>query len=131
MPEASGNWSSGTFENNMTQPDRSGSFKNFPPDLLIMSGLPFVAIALFVSWLSGLHDTQWIVAYFTAFLISAVGAALLFRAKLPLYRKGIYFSIGASALPEPMHAVYRRGMILSIIGIFLSAILVTGSFLWR
>ena len=115
----------------MNQLDRPGSFKNFPPDLLILSGLPFVAIALSVSWISGLRGSQWILAYAAAFLISAVGAALLFRAKLPLYRKGIHFSIGMSAIPEPMHAVYRRGMGLSIIGIFLSAILVAGSFLWR
>jgi hypothetical protein len=90
-----------------------------------------VAIALFASWLSGLRDTQWLVAYSTAFLISTVGAAHLFRAKFPLYRKGIYFSIGASALPESLRAIYRRGLILSILGIFLSFILITGSFLWR
>lgn len=96
-----------------------------------MSGLPFAAIALFVSWVSSLHGLQWIIAYFTAFLISLAGTVLIFRAKLPLYRKKVYFSTGASALPEPMRAVYRRGLILSIVGIFFSAILVAGSFLWR
>ena len=103
----------------------------FIADVLIQSLLPFAAIGLLSSWLFGLQGIGWIIAYVAAFLISVVGAALLFRAKLPLYRKGIYFSIGSHALPEQSRVTYHRGMILSLIGILLSALLIGVSFQWR
>lgn len=115
----------------MISRDQSGSLKNFPPDLFLLSGLPFLAIALFSSWLFGLRGDEWIIAYASAFLVSAVGGTLLFFAKLPLYREGIYFSFGSRSLPDRMRVSYRRGMILSLTGIIFSASLIGASFLWR
>ena len=117
--------------NEMNPQDRSSLLRNFPPDLLVLSGLPFLAIALFSSWFFGLRGTEWIVAFLTAFLTSLVGATLIFRAKRPLYRKGIYFSIGSRALPEESRRVYARGLLLSVIGITFSIFLIAASFLWR
>ncbi len=125
--------SSGTFEKDMIHRDRHlGSLRKFiVVDLLIQSYLPFAAIGLLSSWLFGLQGTAWIVAYAGAFFVSVAGAALIFVAKLPLYRKGMYFSIGPSALPEHARVLYHRGVLLSLIGILLSALLIGASYLWR
>ena len=47
---------------NMTLRDNLASLRHFPPDLLILSGLPFLGIALFTSWLFNLRGTEWIAA---------------------------------------------------------------------
>ena len=114
----------------MTPQDHSTSCRRFPPDLLILSGLPIVVAAMFSTWLLSLRGNDWILAYAGSLLISLVGTVLIFRAKLPLYRKGLYFTIGATMLPDRSRQLYRRGLVLSIIGISLSAVLIGLSLFW-
>ena len=111
--------------------DTSGSWRHFPPDLLLASGVPIVFVAIFSSWLLSLHGNEWIIAFCVAVSVSLAGAALIFCAKLPLYRKGIFWTVGSSDLPQSSQSLYRWGIRLSVLGCILTALLVVGSFIWR
>ncbi|HEY0454964.1 MAG TPA: hypothetical protein VGE41_01215 [Verrucomicrobiae bacterium] len=60
----------------------------------------------FFSRLSGL---PWIYCYAVALITALVGAALLFYAKLPLYRQREFFTFGCRTLPESRRPYYRCG----------------------
>jgi len=109
----------------------SGSFKHFPKDLLLASGFPFLFITIFAGSLVTLRGTAWIVAFIASMLVALSGAALIFRAKRPFYRKGIFCTVGISGLPEASHATYWLGVRLSIVGCIVSGLLTALSFLWR
>jgi hypothetical protein len=51
----------------------------------------------------------WIWCYGAALTIAAAGVALIFYAKLPLYRQRQFFTFGTRALPENRRAYYRWG----------------------
>jgi hypothetical protein len=115
----------------MTSQEKASSWKWFPPDLLILSGVPIFAVALFSTWLLNLRGSDWIVAYAGSLVMSLVGAVMIFLAKLPLYRKRLYFTTGARLLSDSSRLLYHRGLRLSLVGITLSIILIAVSFLWR
>ena len=56
-----------------------------------------------------LTGTTWIWCYGTALFVAAIGVALIFYAKLPLYRQRRFFTFGSSALPESRRFSYRWG----------------------
>jgi uncharacterized membrane protein SirB2 len=107
------------------------SLRNFPPDLLLASGIPIVAITFFVSWVFSLRDWQWIIAYCCALLIAIVGAVYLFRAKLPLYRQKKYLTLGTGHLPPASILLYQRGRFLSFAGIAFAVLLLLASLLQK
>jgi hypothetical protein len=109
----------------------TNSFRNFPADLLFASCLPTLLVAFATSWLLTLHGWRWSVAFTAAILVALIGATDLFRAKLPLYRHGRFFTLGSRDLPPRSAALYRRGCRLSIIGIAVGSLLVAGASLWR
>lgn len=109
----------------------NNSFRNFPPDILTALGLPFVFVALFASWVLSVHGIAWMWAVALSFSVAVFGAALLFVAKLPLYRQGRFFTFGIQALPEKSHRLYRWGCRCSLFGIAVMFILWMGSTLWR
>ena len=115
----------------MTPQDKSSSLRSFPPDLLILSGIPIIAAALLSAWLLNLRGNDWIIAYGASFALSLTGAVMIFFAKLPLYRAGVYFTLGARLLSDRSRRLYRWGLGLAIVGITLSGILIALSFLWR
>jgi hypothetical protein len=57
----------------------------------------------------GLTGTEWICCYIIALSIAAVGASLIFIAKIPLYRRRMFFTFGSRALPEQRRPFYRWG----------------------
>ena len=107
------------------------SLRNFPPDLFATLGLPVVIMAIFTSWLLSIHGNTWIWATAASFGIAVFGAALLFVAKLPLYRQRRFFTFGIQALPESSHGFYRWGCRCSIAGCMLIVFLLIGSMAWR
>ena len=109
----------------------NNSFRNFPPDLLAVSGIPIILVAIFTSWLFSLRGWQWVAAYSCALLIAIIGAGYLFRAKLPLYRQHRFFTFGSRHLPPASLPLYRLGCRLSIAGIVFAVLLLITSFLWR
>ncbi|SRR6266542_1635423 len=113
-------------------PDKhDNSLQNFPPDILAALGLPVVVVALLASWVLSVHGIAWILATGASFCVAVLGAALLFIAKLPLYRQGRFFTFGIQALPVTSHRFYRWGCRCSILGIVAMFVLWIASTLWR
>jgi len=107
------------------------SLRNFPPDILAALGLPIAVAVIFCSWILSVHGATWIWAAAVSFGIGVLGAALLFIAKLPLYRQKRFFTFGIQSLPESSHPYYRWGCRFSILGCVLMVFLWLGSSIWR
>jgi hypothetical protein len=75
--------------------------------------LVVVVVAFFSSqvltFFTRLSGTPWIWCYYVGLIIAAVGVALVFYAKLPLYRQRRFFTFGSRALPESRRSFYRWG----------------------
>ena len=99
---------------------KDNSLRNFPADLFVVSGMPVLIGALFVG--SVLEHAR--IATVAALLVALVGAGLLFWAKLPLYRAGIYTSFGPLAIPAARRPFYYWGIGLALGGCALTAILI-------
>lgn len=75
--------------------------------------LSVAVVALLASqafvFFSRLTGTPWLWCYGVALVVAAVGVALIFYAKLPLYRQRRFFTFGSGALPESRRFAYRWG----------------------
>jgi hypothetical protein len=56
-----------------------------------------------------LSGVPWIWCYDIGLAVSAVGASLIFYAKLPLYRQRRFLTFGSRALPKSRRSFYRWG----------------------
>jgi hypothetical protein len=74
-------------------------------------GIPFIGIlaSQLFAFFSRLTGTRWLWCYGVALVVAAVGVALIFYAKLPLYRQWRFFTFGSGALPESRRLPYRWG----------------------
>ncbi len=104
----------------MIRDSKDNSLRNFPADMLMMSGLPLIAAAVLMQLLFVYPRTVAI----AALAVACIGAGLLFWAKLPLYRAGIYCSFGPQAIPQSHRAFYYWGMCLAAGGCALTALLI-------
>ena len=102
----------------------NNSWRNFPADLFVVSGIPLLGTILITSELFSLAGGQPRFFVIGALLVATLGACLLFWAKLPLYRKGIYCSFGPSAMPESRQGFYYWGIGLALSGCLLAGILI-------
>jgi MFS family permease len=64
---------------------------------------------LLLNFFTRLTGAPWIWCYGVGLLVAAVGAALIFYSKLPLYRQRRFFTFGSAALPEGRRSFYRWG----------------------
>ena len=110
---------------------KSSSFWHFPADLLALSGIHVVVIAVMSHLLLSFRGWAWVLIYSSALFIALGGAVCLFRAKFPLYQEGRFSTIGSLDLPEPSTTLYRRGWRLIMVGIFLAILLLIQSRMWR
>jgi hypothetical protein len=74
--------------------------------LMAIVGLLAAQVLMFFTRLTG---TPWIWCYGVGLFVAAVGVALLFYSKLPLYRQRRFFTFGSAALPEGRRSFYRWG----------------------
>ncbi|MEP6671112.1 MAG: hypothetical protein ABJF10_18270, partial [Chthoniobacter sp.] len=88
----------------------------FPLDLsallsipLVVLGISFLMGALFpaISWFRHLTGLPWLWALGIATGTSFLGTLLLFLAKLPQYRAGIFLRVGSHHLPPREQRLYR------------------------
>ena len=100
------------------------SHVRFPPDLGCMIVMPLTAIlaGMIVPLLSAARRGDKTL-FVVSLGVSAVGVILLFRARLPLYREGRFFTIGSAALPEPQKRLYRAAWKVILVGAGMLAIL--------
>jgi len=63
-------------------------------------------VIIFFQQLTG---TSWIWCYGVGLAVAGMGIALIFHAKLPLYRQRSFFTFGSAAIPETKRPFYRWG----------------------
>ena len=68
-----------------------------------------VVMSIVLSFFSQLTGTPWIWCYGIGLSIAAIGLALIFYSKLPLYHQRRFFTFGSAALPDSRRSFYRRG----------------------
>jgi hypothetical protein len=75
--------------------------------------LTVVVVAVLTSqvldFFTRLSGEPWICFYSIALAIASFGVALIFYAKLPLYRQRRFFTFGSGSLPERRRSFYRWG----------------------
>ena len=73
--------------------------------------IPIVALfaAQVLMFLTRLSGARWMWCYVIALTVAAVGVALVFYGKLPLYRQRRFFTFGSPSLPESRRSCYRWG----------------------
>ena len=93
-------------------------------------GLLLAAVYVFLgmqvlSFFTDLNGARWIWCYAIALLVAVAGAAMIFYAKLPLYRQRIFFTFGSRALPERRRSFYRcgYGCVIIAVGLLLCLLL--------
>src|ERR1700677_442381 len=100
--------------------NKKNSLKNFPADLLVVSGLPIFAVALLCGYLFDLTGGKSHLLALIFLGIACIGAGLIFWAKLPLFRAGVYFSFGPTAIPVTHRKFYYCGLGLWAAGCLLT-----------
>ncbi len=105
---------------------------NFPPDLLLLSGLP-ILVAVFISSISfkliQVDGYAWIWFIGISLSISIIGASLILKAKMPLYQNGEFFTFGAGSIPPQLKRVYLWGIWITAIGCFSAGLLLVGAYM--
>ena len=101
-----------------TSSNKNNSLRNFPADMFVLSGLPIFVVALLCGDLFYFAARKPELFALLFLGIASVGASLIFWAKLPLYRAGIYFSFGPTAIPASHRKFYYWGLGLWAIGCF-------------
>jgi hypothetical protein len=85
--------------------------RHFPLDMArSLLPLPLMLISTLVSRVIFDSNWLWLTAYVSAVLVVCFGAYLMFRAKLPLYRKGLYLTFGPQCLPIESRRIYWRSL---------------------
>ena len=106
----------------------------FPPDLAIFLRGPIImaVIAIALGLLFPLfnlvrHPTPsaWLATFYAAFIGAALGVVLLFCAKLPQYRAGIFFRFGSSRLPPWSQRLYRLAYVFIVASCLILFMLLT------
>ncbi|HXC98467.1 MAG TPA: hypothetical protein VN048_03935 [Verrucomicrobiae bacterium] len=79
-----------------------------PPDILVHFALPLIAIIslLTVPLVSDLENGDALKIYFAGLGFAAVGTILLFIARLPLYRRGRFWTVGPRELDRTHRKLY-------------------------
>ena len=89
--------------------------------------LTIAIVAMVITWIlnffTGLTGIPWVCCYFIGIGVAVLGAALIFYAKLPLYRERRFFTFGPRALPEQRRPYYRSGYTFAVLGAVLLACL--------
>jgi hypothetical protein len=100
-------------DEHLSNPSPKSSRYYFPPDMAALLGVVYIIlpIAIFTSWfathLSRLKSRGDATLVWFAFVLAAIGAALLFAARLPLYKQRRFFVIGPGDLDEKHRRIYR------------------------
>jgi hypothetical protein len=72
-----------------------------------------------LGFFTGLHGESWIWCFGFGLSVAAVGATLIFYAKLPLYRQRRFITFGSQALPQNKRSFYRWGYRCTIFAVVL------------
>jgi hypothetical protein len=73
-----------------------------------------------LSFFYNLSGMRWIYFFTGSQALLFIGAALILRAKIPVYRSGRFFTFGPKYIPENLAAYYRWGWRVFLFGVALS-----------
>jgi hypothetical protein len=90
---------------------------------LLVIAFVVIASSQVMAFFTRLTGMPWIWCYLVSLGIAALGASLIFYAKLPLYRDRSFFTFGSQALPEERRPFYRWGYRCAILAALLLACL--------
>jgi hypothetical protein len=109
----------------------NGSDDSVPGEIAILI-LPWFCVFIGLIVLMILRSRWlWGAAYGVAIGLVIFGGVLIFRAKLPEYRRGMYFRFGGSDLPGILRVLYVRGWKFVVRGCLLAGWLLAGVVLVR
>jgi len=95
----------------------------FPADLAVLSGLPVLVIAYlvgsFFSLIDRLNGVNAVALFWTGLGLGSLGVALLFFARLPLYRQRQFLTFGPKALPAFHRKLYWSAYLSILAGMLL------------
>ena len=72
------------------------------------------------SFFISLRGEPWIHFFFLSQSLLILGTGLIFRAKVPVYRSGRFFTFGLKAIPKNAAGYYRWGWRVFLFGVGLS-----------
>jgi hypothetical protein len=78
-----------------------------------------VAASQVLDFFTRLGGEPWIWFYGITLAIASFGVALIFYAKLPLYRKRRFLTFGSGSLPERRRSFYRWGYGFAVFAVVL------------
>jgi hypothetical protein len=109
----------------------------FPLDLAALLFLPIIALGVMllmerispiINWLRHPTAFAWLWALGIVTGTSILGTLLLFLAKLPEYRVGIFFRVGCHHLPPPQQRLYRVSFWLIVPSIIVLLVLLSAAY---
>ena len=103
-------------------PERDKKFLWPPADqwITVWWHFPVIAVVILILGFSAfvnLSFTRWACVFASGLTLSLLGAALIFRAKLPLYREQQFFTFGSKALPDSSKLFYKWGYRCFVVGV--------------
>lgn len=106
----------------------------FPQDMLFILALwagPVIGVTFMVCFFHGIANARRgdPTIYWIAFGLAVFGLALLFIAKLPLYRQGKFLTFGSKELPEKYKGIYRIAYYLIVASVVIMLLIL--AMLWK
>jgi len=86
-----------------------------PPDMMVTAA-PMLCMFLFGILFTAAQNR---ITFWIALFITILGTVLLFIARLPLYKKRIFFSLGPGRLPKTHRKIYFLSYCFIVLGIIL------------
>ena len=86
----------------------------------LISVLLAVACSQLLTFFENLRGERWIYFFSASAFLLIVGGSLIVYAKIPVYRRGIFFTFGVKSVPEHLVGFYRWGWRVFLFGVVLS-----------
>ena len=79
-----------------------------------------IAVSVILSFFTNLSGERWICFFVASEALLILGAGLILRAKIPVYRSGRFFTFGLKFIPKNLAGFYRWGWRVFLFGVALS-----------
>jgi predicted lysophospholipase L1 biosynthesis ABC-type transport system permease subunit len=86
----------------------------------LLVALVSLAVLQLLMFFLNLNSKLWIYFFVASVLILFSGAAMIIRAKIPVYRSGRFLTFGVKSVPERLAGCYRWGWRVFLLGVALA-----------
>lgn len=98
----------------------NGWLKFFEHWHIVLLGVAIFLVSQVIDFFMELNGVPWIVLCVAGLALMVVGGSLIGYAKLPVYRRGRYFTLGLNSVPREFAGHYRWGWRVFLLGTGLS-----------